>query len=1150
MHFCFVPMNFDGLPLKPDVKEYLERSEIRRVVPEILNLLLNKRKLPYNPYPELIKRLRAQSQLKNVSDEVVKNATNAPVVDTDAWLTCPTGFDDVWGLETVLQCVDPRHVRRFKTLVQHEERTAQEMTQRQTGFDCRVVAMLCGPSAFSGSLLIHSSIIEVKLEYLMWGPNQEKAMHIFACSVVADLVKLVHDREHIAVELHLPGHSIPNWSPNAIVHQNEDLIRAIIDITAKKQNPILECMFKHLKHSEIYHPGTKQYTFTFTRTSDEDSNNWFYSFTDLPMSALLSGIFFGKNEAFAYLSAFMPASVQRDETSPQNVLQSRAVSNRRSVAGTAATSTRRARPVRLPGDRDEKTDHLSPERAAEWLREDWKRQVARQDMPLGFIDVAHCILQWVCMDRERFSDVQATLGEICRLGRTDCARLDALLRYGSALERALAKAAKPEVLGRLWESLFHFRDQIVEFLNPGLHFVDKKHAVSSKWPIVGLENDQRSWYTFDSHVVAHDVIKTTLDNVLMNKLRTGANHHQEITNCLSYVTRYLKTLQWALLDDIAGHYTILEAIHREVIREYPSLRPLRATTPLKETPQVDAEKKGFFRRQKTERQLDVPTVEAPVYNHGSDVDILATRKMHLDVETAIRASTSPAAIGAESVLLQYCVDARLDETLQDFLTDFLTRGHLPANLYPKLVNRLQASMHRLELWGDSIHRLISRLRCPLLRQDAKGKGYHIHQVSDCSAYGHRSAVAFLDSQRFKSVEVAAREFACTTLRRIDRFKITVDLTVTGFTPFYGRLMPYLLKIELNEHYYIQGPGNKETSVLDIFAEIVLNHLREFIQKPRNVVMGLVLDQPKVTWTPEEIMDPSKQPHLKVELADVARRRESIVLECYTVMDWRYVSVQKQFCLHYLSETDSGDVDSDYIPFFPDNPASLYQNVFSLQDKAVNHYSVALGLDAGDPFSKVNSQSALTYIAWKLSECVARMDLVSTYRWLLLRALISEHSDFDQVADSWRMFHSVAGQLEYLHVLNKDIQRLLNQERNETKQQCPVDTVVLGRMIDGFRTKLSSVLAGTPTFSNHDILRLRLEDQIRPYIQKDPKTGAISVTANEKMVSALEAVSAALQPIAHTAAAEIHTLCKTTQEIVTSVETEAKTRRSAREASAL
>ena len=35
------------------------------------------------------------------------------------------------------------------------------------------------------------------------------------------------------------------------------------------------------------------------------------------------------------------------------------------------------------------------------------------------------------------------------------------------------------------------------------------------------------------------------------------------------------------------------------------------------------------------------------------------------------------------------------------------------------------------------------------------------------------------------------------------------------------------------------------------------------------------------------------------------------------MDWRYVSVQKQFCLHYLSETDSGDVDSEsaqpYVP---------------------------------------------------------------------------------------------------------------------------------------------------------------------------------------------------------------------------------------------
>ena len=73
------------------------------------------------------------------------------------------------------------------------------------------------------------------------------------------------------------------------------------------------------------------------------------------------------------------------------------------------------------------------------------------------------------------------------------------------------------------------------------HSGSRKRSVSlnsSQGTLFFLYLFRRSWYTFDSHVVAHDVIKTTLDNVLMNKLRTGANHHQEvhIDLCFPYHT--------------------------------------------------------------------------------------------------------------------------------------------------------------------------------------------------------------------------------------------------------------------------------------------------------------------------------------------------------------------------------------------------------------------------------------------------------------------------------------------------------------------------------------------------------------------------------------------------------------------------------------
>ena len=47
----------------------------------------------------------------------------------------------------------------------------------------------------------------------------------------------------------------------------------------------------------------------------------------------------------------------------------------------------------------------------------------------------------------------------------------------------------------------------------------------------------------------------------------------------------------------------------------------------------------------------------------------------------------------------------------------------------------------------------------------------------------------------------------------------VDAALSGFGPLYGRMMPYLHEVELEEHYFIQGPRVGRSEAVVHFAKL-------------------------------------------------------------------------------------------------------------------------------------------------------------------------------------------------------------------------------------------------------------------------------------------------------------------------------------------
>eukprot|EP00057_Strongylocentrotus_purpuratus_P012648 XP_011667122.1 PREDICTED: uncharacterized protein LOC105439629 [Strongylocentrotus purpuratus] len=154
-----------------------------------------------------------------------------------------------------------------------------------------------------------------------------------------------------------------------------------------------------------------------------------------------------------------------------------------------------------------------------------------------------------------------------------------------------------------------------------------------------------------------------------------------------------------------------------------------------------------------------------------------------------------------------------------------------------------------------------------------------------------------------------------------QYQLSSGQAISGHSPLYGRVMPYLPFLELHEHYYIRGPISGDKGAIELFAKLAYDHMADLCSTDKYIILGLFVDHRPVL--DQDRLEEDQAGAEKV-LIEAATQKKLIYVKLYYAVGWRYVEIHKYYMMHYLYVDHAEDKHQAY---FQDNPIYLYQNVF-------------------------------------------------------------------------------------------------------------------------------------------------------------------------------------------------------------------------------
>lgn len=535
------------------------------------------------------------------------------------------------------------------------------------------------------------------------------------------------------------------------------------------------------------------------------------------------------------------------------------------------------------------------------------------------------------------------------------------------------------------------------------------------------------------------------------------------------------------------------------------------------------------------------------FGHGVEkADIITQDKLLLSVDEQAKTVAAPAVIAKETVLMQYIADSKLDQVFHEFLVDLVTDEEcIPPNPYPRLTSELSVAALKMELFGEKPAKLLSKLVTTSVQPiDA---GNLVHHIPGIEAYGTVSAVAALDGRHYNTLRSTLHSLANKVSARmtVAGFSTVVDLGVCGFSPIYGRMMPYLHDVDLEEHYFVQSPSHRKAEAIQHFAKLVYEHLVDFSEKEDVLFLGFYLGGETLRRSLHDIVPPQRKKAFLLQLISSVKSKQSLYLRVYVAFDWRLVMVKKTFCLHLLHGQEKG-----YERFYnsSSNPLAFYQIVFSRQDAALLYTRCCGPQDRTDPCKGENLVLSLVHVDHYIERAKEEDDLLAVYRWLMVKSLISKHKSY--LLEAWRMFHSVAFQLEYLCTVNRTLQSLVNEEvsrafrpvLDDDERTSLLDASALSTMVIAYCDKLERVLSRRTALTPNGFLP-RLRDKIRLVTSTNPVSRTLNLLISSKTPVILQEINELLQPLVDAAAHSVHLACPEIHRALKSVEVDVTGRNS-------
>lgn len=451
----------------------------------------------------------------------------------------------------------------------------------------------------------------------------------------------------------------------------------------------------------------------------------------------------------------------------------------------------------------------------------------------------------------------------------------------------------------------------------------------------------------------------------------------------------------------------------------------------------------FTRRQKPDANGGVRH-NADVVHGMEDEKMRDLEHERMVVDVAANGGDYNQMIRTEGVLMQYSIDTHLDESWHIFLTALLNKDHLPPNPYPTLISLFREQAMRMDLVYQPkslIMRSLFQIHPISEEKESKAENRQsdIYKVNGVDAHGLLSSVYILDNAGFISIsEVVQPLIQSRKSEMRKQFLINVGTALSGPSILYGKAQPYLKTIDLHDHYYIQGPTEQKEEAVRVFANMVETYIVELIHKNSVPVLGLCF--PSERWSWENIINRHEKKgfsEFSTVIFQHVQRKEPFYMKAVVLIGWRYVTVEKYFLLHYLTDKF---IDPDL--FYPESGVTIYQSVFFSKEKAQFHRQNGQLEYVPDPLEQ-DVTTAEEGIDQLIAIGARQNEWLEVHRGVLLKSLLGmvrddnikeiTETDVDHfealskeqthIVEAWYVLHSMAAQMEYMIALTSSLQDL-------------------------------------------------------------------------------------------------------------------------------
>nr|XP_006820474.1 PREDICTED: uncharacterized protein LOC102804097 [Saccoglossus kowalevskii] len=170
--------------------KYIQDTELEIVMSQLCQSLLNRPELPYNPYPGFVRRLRRHSEKFHMhmrdSQSIISLLDNGADATSIGHVWSSKSKPQIFGLHDMVQAVDPRSLQKYIWLI--NDLTPDTSTiYNKDDYSVQVLVSLVGPAVFTGTYYDDPITVNIRVEYLIFGPDLNRGAQLFIELLLEDM---------------------------------------------------------------------------------------------------------------------------------------------------------------------------------------------------------------------------------------------------------------------------------------------------------------------------------------------------------------------------------------------------------------------------------------------------------------------------------------------------------------------------------------------------------------------------------------------------------------------------------------------------------------------------------------------------------------------------------------------------------------------------------------------------------------------------------------------------------------------------------------------------------------------------------------------------------------------------------------------------